>query len=251
MRKRWGSIMRGAMFGSLLVALIAVALPVAADAGDPVRQGRTNRVDRKTVLTGSAVKRPMLKVVNTAADGIGIRITVAAGQPPIAVNSTGLVANLNADRLDGITSKDLLPGGRPPAGTTLRGTYAMGGSAGTVGDLAISEIAFGYTLGAAPIAHFIEFGATPPTACPGSATSPQAAPGHLCIYESEQVAAGLRDTNGPGGDGSTYSFGTRIFIRSAAAGDFYSMGTWATTAAAVGAEPVQLPDSGFRLGIAD
>jgi len=193
----------------------------------------------------------MLKIVNNAPDGIGVRILVADGQAPLAVNSDALVRNLNADHLDGLSSGDLLPGGTLPPGATVRGAFAMGGSAGTVGDLAVSEISFGYTLGSAPTVHFIERRATPPSVCPGSAISPQADPGHLCIYESEEIGAGLRDTTADAGDGSSYAFGTRLFIRSATAGDFYSMGTWAATAAAIGAEPAATPHSGFTLGVAD
>lgn len=251
MKTRWGRFVKATLFGSLLLAVAMATLPVAADVGDSVLQGRINRVDRKTVLKGSAPHAPMLKVVNAAPDGIGIRVLVADGQPPLAVNSDALVKNLNADLIDGVSSGDLLPGGTLRAGASIRGTYAMGGSAGTVGDLALSEIGFGFTLSSAPTVHFIESGSTPPGSCPGSSTSPQASPGHLCIYEAEVIRAGERDTNAAAGDGSSYAFGARLFIRSAAAGDFYSMGTWAVTAAAIGAEPSSTPESGFTFGVAD
>ncbi|MCP3973991.1 MAG: hypothetical protein GY720_05805 [bacterium] len=251
MKIRRGQIVKAALAGSVVLAVAMATLPVVADVGDSVLQGRINRVDRKTVLRGSAPNAPMLKIVNTAPDGIGIRVLVADGQAPLSVNSDALVRNLNADLIDGMSGGDLLPGGTLPAGGSIRGTYAMGGSAGTVGDLALSEISFGFTLSSPPTVHFVESGETPPSACPGSSTSPQAAPGHLCVYEAEVIAAGLRDTNAGGGDGTSYAFGARLFVRSAAAGDFYSMGTWAVAAAAIGADPAPTPKSSFVFGVAD
>lgn len=122
-----------------------------------------------------------------------------------------------------------LPGANLPAGKTVRGTYWMGATAGAGFDLATSEISFGWRFAAAPTRHFIQLGAPAPAECPGTAAAPAANAGHLCVYESLAVNAGARDVNGPAGDGSTYAFGARLFIRSAAAGDFYSGGTWAAT----------------------
>lgn len=125
-----------------------------------------------------------------------------------------------------------LPGRALAAGSTLRGTFWMGGSAAAGFDIVTSEISFGHTFAAAPTAHFIQQGGTPPAECPGTHDNPQAAAGHLCVYERSVINGGVRDVNGPVGDGTTYSFGARLFLRSAAAGDYWSMGTWAATAPA-------------------
>lgn len=155
----------------------------------------------------------------------------------------------DAGTLDGFDSTDLVPGGTPPAGTTIRGTFWMGASASAAFDLATSEISFGYDIGAAPTPHFIENGDTPPAACPGTKAAPEAAPGHLCVYESLSSSAGVRDVNGPTGDGSTYSIGARLFVRSSGATQtFYSGGTWAVTVADTGASTSATEGNGNNAG---
>jgi hypothetical protein len=141
-----------------------------------------------------------------------------------------------------------LPGGVLPAGKTLRGTFWMGTVAAGDFDLATSEISFGYTFAAAPVPVFIQSGTTPPAECPGNSSNPQAAPGYLCIYESSALNAGVRDVNGPGADGTTYPFGARLFARSSAAGNFWSMGTWAATSGPVAPAAAAVPGSGTIAG---
>jgi hypothetical protein len=59
----------------------------------------------------------------------------------------------------------------------------------------------------------------------GSATVPEAAPGHLCVYEN----ADRTNTSGIEENLTTTS-GSTIFINADAAGVFYSYGSWAVTA---------------------
>ena len=95
----------------------------------------------------------------------------------------------------------------------------------------MSEISFGFQLASAPTAHFINAGAMAPAECAGTALAPSAAPGHLCVYEGSSLNAGGRNTNVFGsGDGFSLATGAGLFVRSAAAGDFYTRGTWAVTA---------------------
>ena len=146
------------------------------------------------------------------------------------VAGEGATPSVNADKLDGLDSSAFLPGGTVPSGTTIRGTYWMGDVASAPFDLATSEISFGYQFSAAPIGHFIESGSAVPVGCSGTASSPGADPGHLCVFEDLVINTGGQDVNGPVGDGTTYPFGARLFVRSAAAGTFWSGGTWAATA---------------------
>ena len=92
----------------------------------------------------------------------------------------GKVPKVNADKVDGITSADLMPGGNPPAGMTVRGNWALNGAAD---EWRRTSISFGYELSAAPDANYIQAGAASTAACPGSATNPEAAFGELCVYE--------------------------------------------------------------------
>ena len=88
---------------------------------------------------------------------------------------------------------------------------------------AADAISFAFPLAAAPASHFLATGASHP-ACPGSAGSPQASPGHVCVYENSStkiMSAGIVNTT---------RFGVDLFADSNAAGDYISAGTWAVTA---------------------
>ncbi|HET6657183.1 MAG TPA: hypothetical protein VFG61_04725 [Gaiellaceae bacterium] len=139
-----------------------------------------------------------------------------------------------------------LPGGKIPAGRTIRGTYSIDGTAAAVSDDDSTDISFGWTLADAPIAHFIAEGATPPASCPGNAANPRAAKGHLCVYEADQTNAdgGTRAVYDPvtyvAGIANTHGFG--VYMYGAAATGFYtSHGSWAVTTPSPPASPRVLP----------
>ena len=111
-----------------------------------------------------------------------------------------------------------------PSGKTVRGSYNLGGTAGTGNDLASTAVSFGFRLAAEPTIHLIQMGDPPPAECPGSFALPEASPGHLCIYEDS-----VTNTQGIMLN-SVEATGATIFIRSNAAGDFFSFGTWAASA---------------------
>ena len=78
-------------------------------------------------------------------------------------------------------------GGTLPAGVTLRGTFALGQNDGTSSTSITSEagVSFGgYTLPTRPVVNMVltPFSISPPPACPGTVTAPEAAPGNLCVY---------------------------------------------------------------------
>jgi len=119
-----------------------------------------------------------------------------------------------------------------PSGLTVRGVYAVGGTAGAAGAIAKSAISFPFTLDLSGNAHVVHVGETVPE-CPGTADQPLAPPDTVCIYESVSTNAGaslaaenplLASTPlGPGAN----QFGTVVTIKAAGAGDFFSEGTWA------------------------
>ena len=119
-----------------------------------------------------------------------------------------------------------------PAGQSIRGWYWAGNVAPGAFDLATSEISFVYPLAAEPTAHFINEGAATPPGCTGDVSNPGASPGHLCVFEFDGTNAGVRNTNGPtGGDGTASKWGAGLFIRSVAAGTYWTRGVWALTGA--------------------
>lgn len=89
--------------GSILVGLftltiLAAAVPVIADIGDPMILGQANSANHRTTLSGAAADDAVLRIRNTAADGTGIQIIVEKGQAPLKVNTSKKVRNLNADK---------------------------------------------------------------------------------------------------------------------------------------------------------
>jgi hypothetical protein len=116
---------------------------------------------------------------------------------------------------------------------TIQGHYAGGGRAATTSDYAWDQISFGFELASAPAEHFLPVGSPSTSQCPGTAGNPQAAPGHLCVYEA--ISDNRSDVIPFGATGTPSSasrWGAGLWFIPAAAGNFYSYGTWAVTAPA-------------------
>ena len=126
----------------------------------------------------------------------------------------------------------MLPGGDLPSGRTVRGSYHIRNYVPN-SSVAIdtSAISFGYRLASSPTVRIIKAGATAPAECPGTASFPEAAPGYLCVYESQ--AFRLASTNYPAAFDVT-RYGTTIVAESVLGGTgftlpFWTYGTWAVT----------------------
>jgi hypothetical protein len=132
---------------------------------------------------------------------------------------------------------------------TIQGNYAGGAVAASANDDAWENISWGFDLGTAPQEHYIPDGGVPPAECPGTAENPQAAPGHLCVFESFSVnlASVTIFTGTTGGTGQASRWGAGLWIQSTAAGNFFSYGTWAVTAGA-GVTPARADSTTSRAG---
>lgn len=87
--------------GALFVSLAGVG--VAADGGTFIL-GKSNAATSQTLLSTPVSGGKALVLTNTDtknASSSALALNVAAGHPPLTVNSNGRVANLNADLLDG------------------------------------------------------------------------------------------------------------------------------------------------------
>lgn len=218
------------VFGlALVLALVfgAISMALAATGGNFIL-GKANTAGEISRLTAN-IAHPTLQLINTstATAATALNLHVANGNPPMTVNSSTKVARLNSDQVDGKNSTDLVPGGVVPAGTTIRGNYEIDGSSANGSELIGGDsISFGYTLPSTPQTRFIAWNTTPPAECPGTEASPQAQPGYLCIYETNQsnVQSGypLVYNQGP--------VGAALFVYSAGTGTAYSYGRWAVTA---------------------
>ncbi len=91
-----------------VLAVVAVG-PAAAGSGLGAlfNLGKSNVYSGTTTLSGTTTK-PLLQVTNKGT-GAGISITTKAATPPLKVSSSALVANLNADKLDGRHASDFVP----------------------------------------------------------------------------------------------------------------------------------------------
>jgi hypothetical protein len=119
-----------------------------------------------------------------------------------------------------------------PSGHTLRGVYALydtGTGAGTTTEQGIS---FQPPLASAPVPHFIGYGTTPPPECPGTAVTPEAAPGHLCVYEASTANVAGRCIYDAlvGSCGTASVRGVALHVSAGGAGFYASSGSWAVMA---------------------
>ena len=95
--------LRSAFLGGIVAALIVSALPaVAAQVGDALRLGESNRLNGQTILRGRAISN--LTIISDArgdTNGTALDLRVREGNPPMRVNSFDRVDGFNADLLDG------------------------------------------------------------------------------------------------------------------------------------------------------
>jgi hypothetical protein len=94
---------------SLLALFVALGGAGIAANGGPLLLGRINGATVETMLV-APIGTPAFRVQNTNAgpNATALNLIVAAGKPPMKVNSAGLVQLLNADRLDGRHANEVL-----------------------------------------------------------------------------------------------------------------------------------------------
>jgi hypothetical protein len=168
-------------------------------------------------------------VDNGSLTGVDVRSNSLTGAE---INESTLAKVPNADRLDGLDSSNLTPGGVLPSGRTITGTYALQYEATGPSGTGRTAFSFGASLPIAPKVHFIAYGGAATAQCPGSAANPKAAPGHLCVYESWYYnvwAQRLFKVSTQQLDAAD-RFGAGVYVQANAQGLAGSTGTWAVTA---------------------
>src|SRR3954469_4449726 len=84
---------------STLALVIAMSGGAYAATGGNFILGTANSANARTSLTAPVAGKAMVVTnTSTAVGATALGLTVAQGKPPLTVNSTGKVANLNADR---------------------------------------------------------------------------------------------------------------------------------------------------------
>ena len=84
----------------IAVTVLGVASTAFAGNGDPLKLGQKNTATKLTTLIGNVVSGAALSVRNSGV-GPALDLRVEPGQPPMVVSTNTLVANLNADTVDG------------------------------------------------------------------------------------------------------------------------------------------------------
>ena len=194
--------------------------------GSNFNLGVLNNTATVTTRLAGTVEAPLLKLVNrgTAPGATALDIGVPKGKPPLTVNEgSGTATNLSADKLDRRDSTEFFPGGNLPSGT-IRGVYDIIWTADAAGESHSDSISFGFTLMVAPVPHVVDDG-VPTAECPGSASQPEAAPNHLCVYVSNADLVG-----GPRVEPAPTRYGAVVRVESGGAGRNFVSGTWAVTA---------------------
>lgn len=133
-----------------------------------------------------------------------------------------------------------------PYPSVIRGTYSISIPASAAGQYGMDGIGFGYTLDAAPTVKIILAGQTPPVGCSGTPTSPDAAPGYLCVFEGFNNGRQTLTYASPRGFALESSkIGISLHMTSSGAGFALSYGSWAVRPASVSvAAPRPAPASG-------
>jgi hypothetical protein len=140
MLKTFGAHVRGNVVGYVALFLALGGTTYAAT-GDFLKLGNPNQANAPTSLSASpAFAGKALQVTNnsTAAGATALGLTVGSGRPPFTVNSGTKVANLNADKLDGLDSTSFVPNSKvrrvgpvsitlPPSGGLLTSPIATVG----------------------------------------------------------------------------------------------------------------------------
>jgi hypothetical protein len=155
----------------------------------------------------------------------------------VSVSASLNLATLSGTWADNFTNTGTFTFNPPaPAGSprpiVIVGNFAINFNASGAGDEGTDSISFGRTLPtapAAPEANVIVEGAAFTANCPGTLANPRAAPGHLCLYESDRLNVGsfCIARTGPNYQcAASDSTGASLFLQSAAAGQTASAGRW-------------------------
>ncbi len=118
----------------------------------------------------------------------------------------------------------------------VRGNTLIVFSATAAGQLGAADISFGSSFSAAPTVHIIPVGGVAPAGCSGTVAAPDAAPGHLCIFQTFTSGASGLTACKPSTAACINSadpWGTVVYASSTAATTAQNFAVWAARPLAV------------------
>ncbi len=231
----WKSLFVGLVAGALVFA----AVPVVAGVGDPVVQGKINRVNKRTVIQGNSLTT--LRLINRNSAGTALVLEVESGNAPFKVNSKKKVVDLNADLLDGRSSSFFMPAEGQP-GQTMVGAFGAAGD----GTFLVHAATFNPPLETGipqSKVHYVLPSAGATAECPGVF---QATAGHLCIYATWERNSSFNGIGRINNDllnsgASRYGF-TILWTGSSSSANV--RGNWAYTVPSTGSDVITEPSGG-------
>jgi hypothetical protein len=217
-------------------------LKTGAVTGKKLHKGAVNSASiANGAVTGSklnlaGVTVPAAGHASTADSATNAGHATAADSATNAGHANAADSATNAGHANAADSAGSAANATGAAGPLASGQTLIGyvDSAGNVqpGEIAPeTSISFPIPLASAPALHIIPVGGPSTGACPGTASSPSAAGGNLCIYESTTVGTtgfslpdGLNPVAGP------TRFGLPGLLGASGNGDYIARGAWAVTA---------------------
>ncbi|HEX4670980.1 MAG TPA: hypothetical protein VH279_01870 [Solirubrobacteraceae bacterium] len=119
------------------------------------------------------------------------------------------------------------PSGPLPRGTTIKGVYDIDFVATTTFQFAAQTLSYGFEMASPLAATVVASGTTPPAQCAGgSAASPQAAPGNICLFSQNKGNENNLGVYSP----PSSKYGAAVELEAQTTGRAYDYGTWAATA---------------------
>jgi hypothetical protein len=201
------------------LALLALFVVLGGTSYAAVNALPKNSVGSKQVINGSLQTLDLSKKARAALKGNrGLRGPAGAQGAQGAQGATG------AQGVQGIQGPPGPFTNTLPSGMTVRGRFYMLGAPGA-NNYNADSISFGFQLNASPIGHYIKTGTAAPAECPGTYVQPEAAAGHLCVYENDTGNTTASRTL----DQLTKT-GSGVYSQVAGAGHSYTYGSWAVTA---------------------
>ena len=219
---------------ALVVALGGTAYAANTIRSSDIVNGQVKRVDiaNNAITSGKVADGKLLakdfKAGQLPAGPKGDAGAAGAGGAPGAKGDTGG----KGDKGD-IGATGPFPDGDIPSGKTIRGNYVIAERQGVTGEFKSTAASFGDPLAATPTPHFIPVGGVAPAECPGTAASPEAAAGHLCVFEAVTAnQAGeptIFDPSTGVGGANRVGFGVFVLGGASLVLNVVTYGTWAVT----------------------
>lgn len=128
-----------------------------------------------------------------------------------------------------VTSAKLSAGAQTTlaSGQTLKGMWAASGDA-SIGSID-AAVGFNFTLPSAPTAQYVASGSAAPN-CPGTASNPEAAAGHLCVYKYASSHVSGVDVCSLGSCTGAEPWGFQLDMSTTGSGYAFARGSYAVTA---------------------